>query len=307
MSSRYARLMLDFTFRKAFGTPANKPLLLSLLNSFVGHRLHSPVDDVEFLQSVSVGNTVASRGAVFDLICKDQSGNRFLIEVQLEQQKYFADRALFYRSRAQSEMATKGREWDYRMPSLHILAFLDFQLDTSNHAVHEVMLMDTFTCKVFSDRQSFTFIEVPKFQKDITECLTQKERWIWMFQNLHKLNEMPKEFSKTMFETLFRIAEIANFQGEELEQYRSSMEFYDDTQKCIDYAKELASIAGREEGLKEGLEQGLEIGLAIAKEQNIRHLLNKGLDWTFIEDVTGVSEQQYPAIKELAAKRPLKE
>lgn len=278
---RYARLLLDYMFKKCFGTEANKPLLISLLNDFLGHRLASPIIDVSYLATVTVGNTPQTRGTVFDLNCQDQAGNRYLVEIQLEAQKYFADRALFYRSRAQSEMHKEGHkntpEASYKLSTLHLLAFLNFELDDRPGYIREIMLMDTRDHTLFTDRECLTYVEVPKLRKNLEECQDRREIWTWLFQNLHKLNDRPQELREALFDTLFTIAEIAKFKGEELEQYRQSMEFYDDTEACIEYAKERAA--------KVGMQQGQES----AREEIARNLKTLGLPHTTIAESTGLS------------------
>ncbi len=290
---RYARLLLDYMFKKCFGTEANKPLLISLLNDFLGHRLASPIIDVSYLATVTVGKTTQTRGTVFDLNCQDQEGNRYLVEIQLEAQKYFADRALFYRSRAQSEMHKRGRKATradpYRLKTLHLLAFLDFELDNRPGYIREIMLMDTRDHTLFTDRECLTYVEVPKLQKKLEDCSDRREIWTWLFQNLHKLNDRPRELREALFDTLFTMAEIAKFKGEELEQYRLSMEFYDDTEACIEYAKEQATKLGWEQGMQQGMQQGEQRGQENAREEIARNLKTLGLPAATIAQSTGLS------------------
>ena len=81
------------------------------------------------------------------------------------------------------------------------------------------------------------------------------------------------------------MAEIAKFKGEELEQYRLSMEFYDDTEACIEYAKEQATKLGWEQGMQQGEQRGQES----AREEIARNLKTLGLPAATIAQSTGLS------------------
>lgn len=52
--------------------------------------------------------TTESRGAVFDLKCKDRDGSVFIIEIQNAPQTYFYDRGLYYLCRVVSNQDEKG-------------------------------------------------------------------------------------------------------------------------------------------------------------------------------------------------------
>ncbi len=53
-----------------------------------------------------------------------------------------------------------------------------------------------------------------------------------------------------------------------------------DYENVLEYVKEQAEEKGREEGLAEG------------KRETAKNLLNKGLDISFISEVTGISENE---------------
>ena len=63
--AKYINPYTDFGFKKLFGTPLNKDLLISFLNSlFEGKEV---VKDLTYLNGVNLGNGIGDRRAIFEV------------------------------------------------------------------------------------------------------------------------------------------------------------------------------------------------------------------------------------------------
>ena len=71
----------DFSFKKIFGTEHNKRILISFLNCFVS-KYTGKIVDVTYLPTEHYGIIDTEKKAVFDLLCKDEEGRQFIIEMQ---------------------------------------------------------------------------------------------------------------------------------------------------------------------------------------------------------------------------------
>ena len=109
----------DFTFKKIFGTEANKRFLIDFLNSFVS-KYTGIITDVTYLPTEQYGLNDTERRAVFDLLCIDQNQQNFIIEMQRARQPEFAERSIFYLSRAVNSRMNKG-EPHYNLLPLSLL------------------------------------------------------------------------------------------------------------------------------------------------------------------------------------------
>ena len=77
---KYINPYTDFGFKKLFGTPLNKDLLISFLNSlFEGKEV---VRDLTYLNGENLGNGYGDRRAIFDVYCKNEQGETFIVEMQ---------------------------------------------------------------------------------------------------------------------------------------------------------------------------------------------------------------------------------
>ncbi|MCQ2242628.1 MAG: PD-(D/E)XK nuclease family transposase [Bacteroidaceae bacterium] len=102
---RYANFYTDFAFKKLFGTEANKECLISFLNALFDGK--EEISDLTYLNVEHFGAAASERKAVFDVLCENPQGEKFLIEMQ---------KAVFKRFFEQAEIANFSQEErrDYR-------------------------------------------------------------------------------------------------------------------------------------------------------------------------------------------------
>jgi predicted transposase/invertase (TIGR01784 family) len=84
--------LTDFGFKRIFG---DRELMTDFLNEIIQD---VRVRSVEYKPTEQLGDWDTARKAVFDLLCTDEKGEYFLVEMQKVWQRYFVDRTLFYSS-----------------------------------------------------------------------------------------------------------------------------------------------------------------------------------------------------------------
>ena len=67
---RYLDPLTDFGFKKIFGDPDGKPLLISLLNDVL--ELADPIVELQLKNLKQLPDVPAQRRMVYDLLCRDQ-------------------------------------------------------------------------------------------------------------------------------------------------------------------------------------------------------------------------------------------
>ncbi|OOQ60965.1 Rpn family recombination-promoting nuclease/putative transposase [Mucilaginibacter pedocola] len=277
---RYIDPLVDFAFKKIFGSEPNKDLLIAFLNEvFRGRKV---IVNLTYNKNEHHGDLKHEGAAIFDLQCTGDKGEQFIIEIQRGRQGYFKERALFYTSRLISNQAPKGKrsQWAYNLSEVYLIALLeDFTSAAGPYPkyLHEVYLCDTDTGEIFYDKLGFTYIELSKFVKTESELVTELDKWLYVLKHMSEMGKIPAYLRKPIFEKLFNIAEYANFTKEEKDMYDSSQKYKWDNQNTLNYALT--------EGIQKGIEQGkLEEALAIARE-----LKKEGLAIEFIAKTTKLS------------------
>lgn len=235
MTERYINPFTDFGFKKIFGEEANKDLLLDFLNQLFTER--GVIKEITFLKNENLGRGDTDRKAVFDLYCRNEKDERFIIELQKAKQTYFKDRSIYYSTFPIQEQAQRG-EWNFKLQGVYTISIMDFVFDDThkNQLRHDVALMEKSTKEVFYDKLLFIYLEMPKFNKTIDELETQFDKWLYVLKNLHRLDRIPDKLKTSMFEKVFEIAEITKYNEQEKYAYQDSLKVYRDMKNVLDTA-----------------------------------------------------------------------
>ena len=283
---RYISLLTDFGFKRIFGTNPNKDLLIDFLNSlFDGEQV---VKNVTFLNSEHVGDVRTDRKAIFDVYCENEKGEQFIVEVQNASQKDFKDRSLYYATFPIREQAKKGEVWNYELKHVYVVALLNYDMTDSAFAQdtinHDIGLLDKQTHKVFNDKLTFKYVEIAKFNKSIEELKTNYDKWIYVLQNLSRLDRQPRYLQTEVFSRLFNQAEIARFSKTELREYEDSLKAYRDMKNSLDNAEE--------KGIAKGLAKGRAEGKKDKAVEIAKKLLEMDMPIDAIMKATGLSQEE---------------
>jgi predicted transposase/invertase (TIGR01784 family) len=183
---------------------------------------------------VKPGRFEGDRTTIFDLYCKTKNGENILIEMQNARQEYFKDRTLYYASRLIQEQGEDktGKDWDFKLSSVYSVNIVDFWLTDKKSSdgkyISYVQLCNVKTRKIFHDRLTFVFLELPCFTKEAHELKGIVEQWMYVLKNLSKLNDLPDALRTRIFERLFLKAEIAKLSKEDRKDYDQSLKNYRD-------------------------------------------------------------------------------
>ncbi len=279
VTGKYIDPLVDFAFKKIFGSEPNKDLLIAFLNEVFRGR--KQIVDLSYNKNEHPGELREEGSAIFDLLCTGNDGERFIIEVQRGRQGYFKERALFYTSRLISDQAPKGKrnEWAYNLTEVYLIALLeDFTLEasTTEEYLHDICLCNRDTGKIFYDKLGYTYIELRKFVKTGAQLATDLDRWLYVLKNMSQMDKIPVYLRKPIFEKLFDIAAYTNLSKEEKTMYDSSLKYKWDNKNVLDYA------------VQEGIAQGEhKKALDIARE-----LKKEGLPIEFIIKTTKLSAEE---------------
>ncbi|MRJ09280.1 Rpn family recombination-promoting nuclease/putative transposase [Ornithobacterium rhinotracheale] len=279
---KYINPFTDYGFKKIFGEEPNKDLLLDFLNELL-YEEQGRIVSLTYLKNEHLSSSELDRKAIFDLYCENEKGEKFIVELQKAKQNFFKDRALYYSTFPIREQAQKA-DWNYELKAVYTIAILDFVFDEDKENAekfrYDIKLSDIETNKVFYDKLTFIYLEMPKFNKSVEGLETRFDKWLYVLRNLNRLDRVPEKLKERIFEKLFEVAEIAKFTPSQVYSYEDSLKYYRDLKNSLDTAKE--------EGFEEGKEQGREEEkLKIAK-----NLLENNVSKEVVMKTTGLTQEQ---------------
>ena len=247
---KYINPFTDYGFKKLFGEEPNKNLLLDFLNELLKDE-QGQIKELTYLKTEQLGTTEIDRKAIFDLYCENEKGEKFIVELQKTKQNFFKDRALYYSTFPIREQA-KRADWDFELKAIYTIAILDFVFEADKKEVdkyrYDVKLSDIETNKVFYDKLTFIYLEMPKFNKTVGQLKTKFERWLYVIRNLNKLDRIPDELREKIFDQLFETAEIARFTPDQILLYEDSLKYYRDMKNSLETARHEGKLEGKIEG-----------------------------------------------------------
>jgi predicted transposase/invertase (TIGR01784 family) len=275
-SEKYINPLTDFGFKKLFGEEVNKELLVDFLNELLPEQ--HKIKILTYMQNEHLPISEQDRKAIFDLYCENEKGEKFIVEIQKAKQNYFKDRSVYYASFPIQQQAVKGSNWDFKLAAVYTIGILDFVFEEDKDDtdfIHYVKLKNQRN-KVFYDKLTFIYIELPKFDKAVDQLETKIEKWLYVLRYLAKLQDRPFALQEKIFTKLFTAAEIAKYTRTERDQYENSLKYYRDIKNVVDTAYEDGELKGK-----------IEERIIIAKKMK-----SKGIDYNTISDFTGLSNEE---------------
>ncbi len=291
IKDKYISPFTDFGFKKLFGTEMNKDILMEFLNVLL-KKDEGKIVNLTYLPLEQLGIIFDARKAIFDIYCENEKGEKFIVELQKAPQNYFKDRSVYYSTFPIQQQAQKG-QWDFKLKAVYTIGILDFIFaeDRDDQEVfhHEVKLVDQSTQKVFYDKLTYIYLEMPKFKKTEEELETYFDKWLYVLRNLEDLTSRPAKLQEKIFAKLFEQAEIANYSEQEYNEYEHSLKVYRDLNNVIETAES--------KGEKKGEARGIVKGKVEKAKEIARSMLEEGLAIELIMKITQLSKEEIEQLK----------
>lgn len=281
-TGRYARILLDSWFKRSFGSEPRKRLLLLFLRELIPERF---IESIRYSPQEHVSPFPGMKGVRVDVECTDESGVRFVVEMQLAHQDFFYERAVFNSTFAIQEQMVSGQE-SYGFPDVYFIGILDFSIHKgSERVLYRYELRERESYEVMSDRIHYYFLELPNCSRALTPEASVLDNFCYALHNMESLTGRPEGLEGEIFRLLFESAEISKFTPKEKVKYEYEMRTERDIKNQLAYARRI----GKEEGVAEGEERGLTEGRAAAITVMTERMRREGIDEATIARLTDFS------------------
>ncbi len=280
---------IDIAFKKLFGSQERADLTISFLNSVLERREGELITLVQINDNANRPITKDKERTFVDVHCTDQKGNKYIIEVQVEDERNFMERSQFYASFFLVRQLERKMQYANLVPVIFV-GVLDFSLfkDDPDYLSHH-FITNKKTGKRTLKHLEWHFIELKKFTKTLEELVTPLEKWTYFLKHANEMNQVPASM-KTPHElvTAFDVLAQHFWSEEELQQYYAEL----DAWRCsLDFEQGVRREA-REEARAEALAEGRAEGRLEVRETVALSMLKEGIDVSLIAKVTGLSREQ---------------
>ena len=283
---KYADLLDDDVFKLVFGRESTKDVMIEFLNQVIPDR---KIVDLEFIDKEMHPAERDTKGVVYDMFCKTDSGARIIVEVQRRKQPFYPERAVYY-SIFQIQRQVEAGADAYDFLPVYVVNILDFKMDkhdvgTDIKTVYR--LYEERSRRLLTDRVTFIFIELPRFMKTIDELDGNVlEGMYFCFKNMSVLDERPKVLTHQIFSKIFEVSELYNMDQDTRDKVIHKMTTERDLRNQMAYARQ------------EAIEEGLAEGRAEGRAEVARGMLADGIPVDKIAKYTNLSIEEIEALKD---------
>lgn len=293
---------VDFVFKKLFGSEENKDLLINLLNSIVSQE--DQVTDLIIRNPYSLQNFKNEKLTILDIKAQDTHGKWFNVEMQIVDQEYYEQRALYYWARLYNEQLASGINYDILKKTIGI-NILNFNClpEEQYHNVYRVRNEDSR--ELFFEHFEIHFVELEKYRNQHIGTLL--DRWVTFLKKAGEYdhNRLPQELQEVPeIRKALEILENMNMNPAEREFYEARLKWLRDEEMALRKAEKKGLELGLEQGMQQGMQQGLQQGLQQGRELGVvegrqmekkalaQSLKQMGMDLALIKQATGLTEEE---------------
>jgi predicted transposase/invertase (TIGR01784 family) len=239
----------DFAFKKTFGTPENRPCLISLLNAIL--RPKEPIVDVTLKNPFSPQDFQDEKLSVLDIKAADRTGAIYDVEMQLTTYEGLVQRMVYYGCQLYAGQLKKGRKHRALRPVYTIWLVNGILWLDAIRVHHAFRLADLETGRILAGTLEIHTLELARYNLQESDLRSAGELDCWLYWLLHAheyesgalLKLLPQPAIRQATETLVRIAQIT----EDKAMYDARERAIRDRQWELDARERKGEIKGRTE------------------------------------------------------------
>ena len=285
--ARFLDPKADLTFKRVFGEHPN--LAISLLNSLLPLPEGQVIHEIEYLSPERVPQIALGKNSIVDVLCKDQDGRKFIVEMQMCWTASFKARALFNSAKVYVDQLGCAEDFSALRPVYSLnLVDAEFEHDVPEFIHHYQVVHDKYTKKVIEGLH-IVFVELPKFKPQSIAERKMAVLWLKYLTEVGKeSDEVPAELldSEDVSQAVGLVEQSAYTPG----QLRTYDAFWD----SVRVERTIANAPKREleHRYQEGRAEGREEGLKEGKLETARNLKKMGLTVEQIAAATGLAVEE---------------
>ena len=321
----YISPITDFGFKKCFRDEIVMKGFLTALFESAGIVMN--IVSLTYLNSESDGDQKSGRRVIYDVKCRLDTGEEFIIEMQNEKQSFLDKRITYYVARGISNQGDivkqKGdtvtkkekKKWDYDIKKVVGIFLLNFKIPgEERHKVSRNCIVDVNSKKkeITNHLLEYWKIQLPyyrKGKKKPEDCKTKLDYWLYNIANMDKMRTTMPFIDRS--EALARFNDLARFHALSASEQERYMKEYDDCVVWEDVinlrfkeAVDKGTKAGEKRGYRKGRAEGRAVGLAEGRAEGraegekqtmitiARRMKQRGNSLFEIAEITGLSAEE---------------
>ncbi len=273
---------IDIAFKRIFGSPKSKHILISFLNALI-YKGEPVIEDLEIVDPYQLPKVIGRKETYLDVKARLSDQTFVLIEMQVLFLAGFGKRIQYNAAKSYVMQLGVGQSYDSLFPviALTIMDFILFPMLAN--PVTKFLFKEEEQNVAYPDNDlTLVFAELPKFGRQPDEVETLTEQWLAFLKYARQMQEIPPKMAEVeALRQAFEMANQATLTAEELDVLEKGEAFIQDTINTMEQKRE----------------EGIELG----KLEQARATARSLLPLLPVEDIcraTGLSVKEVNALRD---------
>ncbi len=307
----------DVAFRKIFGNENRKEALISFLNAILDFHGDQRITKVTILNPYQFPKLKGGKVTIIDVKATDQAGRTYIVEMQVADADGFDKRVLYYSSKSYSDQIKRADFYEKLRPVIFV-GILDFKYTKNKNYISRNQVRDIETGEQTIRDMEFTFIELPKFKKKLSELSTLMEKWVFFIKESENLEVLPEGLHDKGLKSAYEEANVQTWTKDEMDAYdyafmreadergrrakaiRKGVEAA--VQKAVEESVEKAVEKAVEEAVEKIVEKMIEEAAQTAVQKETKMILAMNFAGVPINQIASIMEKTEQEIRQIIAR-----
>ncbi len=216
---KFVDIKNDIAFRKIFGNENKKEILISFLNAVLELPKGKKIKKFEVKNPFQLPEIKDLKSSILDVRVTDERHISYIVEMQVEEPDGFDMRVQYYTAKQFSSQIVKGDDYP-KLNQVIFIGILDFKFfEDDDHYITRHRTVNVKTQKSSLKGMEYNFVELPKFTKELKNCKSLVDKWIYFIKNAPNLDVIPADVKDEGLKHAYEDADRHNWTKEELEAY----------------------------------------------------------------------------------------
>ena len=269
---------VDWAFKYIF---SHEEVLRKLLNDL----LPVQVGAIEYLPNEIPVLSEKDKRSIFDVVCTNrQTGKRFIVEMQSNNDMDMDDRLFFYGASLIHRQIERGNP-DYTLAPVYVVCLANYARKHVDAPEDKILFRYTFreeeTQELYGNQLTLCRLELLRLGKQAERCDGNVEKWAYYLKNMPTFAMKPVNAGKE-FDDFFEAARFAGLPENDKQQYFSAMKSEYEIRVTKQYSYNEGMEKGLEKGMEKGMEKGRKEGRVEGRTEILQAMLADGVDPAFV-------------------------
>ena len=207
---RFISMLSDYGFKVTFGNESHPKFIKRSLQALIAS--DTPIREVKFLRNEVSATTKTARGGLLDMVCQDEKGQIFIVEMQLLNLASMIHRIKFYAFHIYNKMVKKGNYQFDDLQKIYTVSILAGRVYPTKH-YHQIGTIKNQDNELIDDQITHVIVELDKFKKTLAQVKTDLDKLLYAMKltdTISQETELPDFMREGWLEETLAELEIAN-------------------------------------------------------------------------------------------------